>query len=149
MKTLQLLLIMLLCGMVMPSHAQYSPDEIGAGEKGQVIDSITNILNTSYVFPEVALKMNELLRSKLKSKKYDNIKDPQKFAEVLTEDVRSVSNDLHLRIQFDPENIARRRNATLSPEDSIAFAQRRTTKKQGKKLRLSRSTYTRWEYRVP
>ncbi|WP_273566176.1 S41 family peptidase [Maribacter halichondriae] len=126
MKTLQVLLFILLsCGMVIPSHAQYNPDEIEANEKSQLIDSITSILDVSYVFPEVALKMNKLLRNNLASGAYNKIKDPQKFAEVLTKEVQSVSNDLHLRIQFDPESIARRRNAALSSEDSIAFAKSR------------------------
>ncbi len=125
MKVLQLLLITLLCVMDIPTYGQYKPDKIGADEKNQVIDSIADILDANYVFPEVASKMNKLLRDNLTSGAYSKIEDPQKFAEVLTGDVRSISNDLHLRIQFDPEGIAQRRNAQISPEDSIAFAKRR------------------------
>ena len=122
---LQLVLIMLLCGMVSPSRAQTDQNKIGAIEKVQLIDSVTVILHSSYVFPEVAIKMNSFLKSKLQKKEYDKIEDPQEFAETLTADLRSISKDLHLRVNFDPERIARRRNASNSPKDSIAFAERR------------------------
>jgi len=124
MKRLQLVLIMLLCGMPITSRAQTDPDKIAAVEKKQVIDSVTSILESNYVFPEVAAKMNSLLRNKLENKEYQKIKDPQEFAQVLTKDVQSISNDLHLRIGFDPEGISRRRNASQSAKDSIAFAER-------------------------
>ncbi|MGI9553076.1 MAG: S41 family peptidase [Aurantibacter sp.] len=125
MKSLKLVLIMFLCGMVTPSRAQTNPNEIDAKEKKEVVDSVTSILKANYVFPDVAVKMNDFLLKQLGYKAYDKINDPQKFAEVLTADVQSISKDLHLRIQFDPESIARRRNAAQSSADSIAFADRR------------------------
>lgn len=125
MKKLQLGLVVLLCGMLITSRAQSDPDKVGMEEKRQVVDSITSILESDYIFPEVAGKMNNLLRKKLDDKEYAKISDPHEFAEALTKDVQSVSKDLHLRIGFDPVNIARRRNASQSAQDSIAFAERR------------------------
>ncbi len=125
MKNSRLLLIAFWCGVVLPSCAQNDPQKISTMEKQEVVDSITSILEANYVFPEVAAKMNKLLKDKLKGKKYAKIEDPDAFAEVLTADVQSVSKDLHLRVRFDPQNIARRRNASQSAEDSIAFAERR------------------------
>ncbi|NAS11123.1 S41 family peptidase [Poritiphilus flavus] len=125
MKMLRLLLIVLLCGAVLPSRAQYDPERISKQEHQEVIDSITAILEANYVFPEVALKMNDHLRKRLSDNAYRKVNDPYKFAEMLTEDIRSISKDLHLRVRFDPENIARRRNASISAADSIALAERR------------------------
>lgn len=117
--------VVLLCGMGFTSRAQTDANTIDQKEKKEVVDSISSILDRSYVFPEVATKMSDLLAKNLKAKKYAKINDPNEFAQVLTEDVRSVSKDLHLRIQFDPEGISRRRNASLSSADSLAFAERR------------------------
>ncbi len=125
MKNLKLLLLLFLCGMVLPSYAQTNPNRIDTKEKKEVIDSVTSILKDNYVFPDVAANMNAFIVKQFKSRAYDEIKDPQKFAAVLTADVQSISKDLHLRIRFDPENIARRRDAARSSADSIAFAERR------------------------
>lgn len=47
--------------------------------------------------------MNAFLASQLKSGAYENIHDPRKFAEQLTQDLQSISKDKHLRIDFFPE----------------------------------------------
>jgi C-terminal processing protease CtpA/Prc len=124
MKKMQLGLAIMLCGILITSRAQSDPDKIYADEKKQLIDSVTSILESDYIFPEVADKMNALLRTKLEGKEYAKIEDPREFAEMLTKDVQSVSKDLHLRIGFDPVNIARRRNASESAQDSLSFAER-------------------------
>lgn len=125
MKQIRTLLLLFLVGMVLACPAQNDNSGISAQEKKQVIDSISTILESSYVFPEVALKMTDFLKIQLQDNKYDGIKDAQEFAQKLTEDIQSVSKDLHLRVRFDPEGIARRRNAELSAEDSVALAERR------------------------
>ncbi|RKN79854.1 S41 family peptidase [Ulvibacterium marinum] len=125
MKQIRTLLLPFLVGMVLACPAQNDNSGISAQEKKQVIDSISTILESSYVFPEVALKMTDFLKIQLQDNKYDGIKDAQEFAQKLTEDIQSVSKDLHLRVRFDPEGIARRRNAELSAVDSIALAERR------------------------
>lgn len=125
MKTIQTILTLFLLGMVLTCQAQNNPDEVSAPEKKQVIDSISAILESTYVFPEVALKMTELLKTKHRENNYAGITGPHEFATRLTEDIQSVSKDLHLRVRFDPEGIARRRNAALSSADSVALSERR------------------------
>ena len=124
MKRLQLILIMLLCGMVIPSRAQTDKDKIETKEMRQVVAAVSSLLESNYVFPEVADKMNALLKENMEGGRYDNIKEAHAFADALTADLRAVSNDLHLRVNFDPTNIARRQNASHSSEDSLAFAER-------------------------
>lgn len=125
MKQIQILLLPFLIGMALACSAQNNDSGISAQEKRQVVDSISNILESSYVFPETALKMTDFLRTQLQDNKYDGIKEAHEFAQKLTEDIQSVSKDLHLRVRFDPERIARRRNAELSTADSVALAERR------------------------
>jgi hypothetical protein len=98
-------------------------------EKKEVIDSVSAILDRYYVFPEIGAAIGRHLQEKLAKGAYEELTDPMGFAEILTEDVRSVNNDLHLRVRFDPEGIAERRN-TVTPEDSIAFIQRQRRMEQ-------------------
>ncbi len=75
--------------------------------KQQTVKKITKLLNENYVFPETAKKMSELIKQKLSSGAYDSIDDPMKFAETLTADLQSISNDKHLRVRFSPDDAQR------------------------------------------
>ena len=112
---------LLLCSI--SSRAQQKPEPLSKAEKQEVVDSISAILDREYVFPEVGRQIHDHLRSKAAKGAYSTITDPMEFADQLTADVRSVNNDLHLRVGFNPEQIAERRNA-VSPEDSLAFMER-------------------------
>lgn len=59
-------------------------------------------LERSYVFPEVAKRMSERVRGKLRNGEYASIRDERELAMRLTEDFRSISNDKHLRVNFAP-----------------------------------------------
>jgi retinol-binding protein 3 len=82
----------------------------------EVIEGILNQLNTKYVFPEVAKKMEDTLRKRLKEKEYDSLTDGQKFAETLTQHLQEVSKDKHLRVRFSPEPMPERSTGEPSPE---------------------------------
>ncbi len=118
------ILILLLVFSLGSISAQGDFSNIEQAEKEELIDSITAILSENYVFPDVASDMNALIVKKLQSGSYKKIKDPVEFAGVLTSDLQSVSNDLHLRVQFAPEEIEMRRNAGISVEDSLRLARR-------------------------
>ncbi|MHB8157648.1 MAG: hypothetical protein ACYDEQ_09715, partial [Desulfocucumaceae bacterium] len=81
--------------------------------KKQTIEAITILLDSNYVFPETAKKMNQLVQKNLRSGKYNKITDPEELAGRLTEDLRSVSHDLHLNIRYEPGQIAAMRADTL------------------------------------
>jgi hypothetical protein len=81
--------------------------------KKQTVDSISLLLDSTYVFPEIAKKMNKLINKNLRSGKYGKINDPEVFADRLTEDLRSVSHDLHLLVQYGPEQVEALKNDTL------------------------------------
>jgi hypothetical protein len=103
--------------------AQEAPAPLTSEEKKEVIDSVSAIVERLYVFPEVGEAIAKHLRKKQKKGEYASLSDPFEFAQMLTEDVRSVNNDLHLRVRFDPQTIADWRSAE-TPEDSLTLVQR-------------------------
>jgi hypothetical protein len=80
-----------------------APPAVNAQDRAAIIDDIAAALNETYVFPETAKKMEEKMRSQLKSGAYDRLGTMDTFADKLTEDLRSVSHDLHLGVGWDPE----------------------------------------------
>jgi hypothetical protein len=87
----------------------------GAGEdnviddrmKTEIIDSVSHALNTTYVFPDVAAKIEKRIREQLKKKAYSDISSLRDFSVRLTEDIRSINNDRHLWVEYlTDENLA-------------------------------------------
>ena len=96
-------------------------------EKKEVVDSVSQLLNNNYVFPEVAKEMTALIRQNLKKGAYQNVTSPDQFANKLTEDLRSICKDKHLRVSFAPEQIAMmraHREEEGTPEEYIASMRR-------------------------
>lgn len=80
---------------------------LDAAKKAGIVESINTLLVDKYIFPKTAEKMRELVETKLKEGKYDAIKSEDDFARVLTEDLRSVSKDRHIRVVHDPDMVRR------------------------------------------
>ncbi|HKO62352.1 MAG TPA: S41 family peptidase [Pyrinomonadaceae bacterium] len=81
---------------------------IDAATRTQVIDGILKRLNDSYVFPEVAKKMEVSIRDRVARKEYDQITIAKQFAMTLTKDLQAVSNDKHLRVRYSHQPIPER-----------------------------------------
>jgi len=79
-----------------------APPAVNAKDRAAIVDDIASALNETYVFPETAKKMEERMRQQLKSGAYDKLGTLDVFTEKLTEDLRSVSHDLHLGVGWDP-----------------------------------------------
>jgi hypothetical protein len=102
--------------------------KIDAATRARVIDGAVAKLNEFYVFPETAKKMAEAVQSRLKSGAYDTITDADDFAAKLTEDLRAVSNDKHLGVNFSAQVIPNRppgANPTPNPTPDPAALERR------------------------
>jgi retinol-binding protein 3 len=80
-----------------------APPAVNAQDRAAIVDDIAAALNEVYVFPETAKKMEEHMRLQLKSGAYDRLGTLDNFTEKLTEDLRSISHDLHLGVGWDPE----------------------------------------------
>ena len=67
-------------------------------QKAEIIDSALMQLSATYVFPEVGERMDEHVRQRAAEGAYEAITDLAEFGRVLTEDLRSVSQDRHLAV---------------------------------------------------
>ena len=88
---------------------QEQPDlTIDAATRTQVIDGILKRLNDSYVFPDMAKKMEQSIRDRVAKKEYDQITSSKEFATKLTTDLQDVSHDKHLRVRYSNQAIPER-----------------------------------------
>jgi hypothetical protein len=78
---------------------------IDAAARTQVIEAILKRLNESYIFPEVAQKMETAIRERLQKKEYEQLSSAAAFSKKLTEDLQAVSHDKHLRVRYSHEPI--------------------------------------------
>jgi retinol-binding protein 3 len=85
-----------------PSGANWEDVHLDAASRGRVIDAAIKALDESYVFPDVAKRMDSTLRTRQKEGAYNSIVGGQAFAAKLTDDLRDVSHDKHLRVRFSP-----------------------------------------------
>ena len=71
-----------------------------AADREQAVTLITDTLEEKYVFPAVADKMKAHVTKRLKKGAYDTLTNPSAFAETLTNDLREICKDKHLRVRF-------------------------------------------------
>jgi retinol-binding protein 3 len=85
-----------------PPGAAIESIKLDAAERQRVIDGVAAKLTEYYVYPDVAQKMNEAMKAHQKSGEYDALTDGGAFAGRLTKDLRDVSHDRHLRVDYSP-----------------------------------------------
>ncbi len=100
--------------------AQQNDLMIDAKVRADVIDVMLKKLNDSYVFPEVAKKMETDIRARVAKKEYDNVTSAKGFAEKLTNDLQSVSRDKHMRVRFSERAIPVREDRGEPTEEDKA-----------------------------
>jgi hypothetical protein len=85
-----------------PPGARVADYKIDAAARANAIEGAIAKLDESYVFPDVAKKMGEAVRARLKRGDYDDVTNGIAFAAKLTENFQEVSHDKHLRVNFSP-----------------------------------------------
>lgn len=78
-------------------------EQLDAGQRAAIVDSLAQKLQQHYIFPEVAEQMGSAIRSKAGAGAYDTITALEGFCERLTEDLQAISHDKHLRLFYHPE----------------------------------------------
>lgn len=78
-----------------------------ADERRAVLAGIASRLEKSYVLADVAGQMAEFLRTQAREGAYANINELKSFAEQLTTDLRAISHDGHMRVNYhaDPAQV--------------------------------------------
>lgn len=69
----------------------------------QLIDSVDQILQRFYIFPDKAIVMGKQLQHHFKQGQYQRITNPHQLAAQLGQDLQDVHSDGHLFIRYDPK----------------------------------------------
>lgn len=87
----------------------------------KTIHGVASALTDFYVDPDLAKKMSDAIQLHAKSGDYDKLSYGDEFADKLTSDLRDVSHDRHLRVDFNPFKMPPQHPPT--PEDEARFHQ--------------------------
>jgi hypothetical protein len=88
--------------LIVTPGAKWEEVNLDATSRARVIDGATKALEELYVFPDVAKRMASTLRTRQKEGAYTGVGGGLAFSIKLTEDLREVSHDKHLRVRFSP-----------------------------------------------
>lgn len=77
------------------------------------VNSVAELIKSGYVFPEVAKQIATHIMKKGKRSKYDGLTN-EELEKRLTEDIRSINADKHLRVIFDPKKVAQLREMEIN-----------------------------------
>jgi hypothetical protein len=121
--------LLLLFGSAVTSSAQEKglpekPPVLDAAMRAEVVKKVGELMVKFYIFPDKAKEMEALITKKLQAGEYDKITDVQAFARVLTDDLRSVTKDRHIHVDYAPEFVKMiRARESQSPEDREKWRQ--------------------------
>jgi len=89
-----------------PQTENSEPDTtIDAATRARVIRGVLRRLEEGYVFPKTAHAMAQSVEARARRGEYDSIVSAQAFAHRLTQDLRSVSHDLHLHVAYSKAGV--------------------------------------------
>src|SRR5215471_11553915 len=94
-----------------------TPDD---ADPADVVSKVRALLETRYVFPDVAAAVSGVLADGLAAGRYRS--DTRELATAVTADLQSVNGDKHLRLQYHDEELAPR--APGDDTEEIAFLAR-------------------------
>lgn len=113
-------LAMSFCSLATIPQASAQGDQqavrVDSAKRAAVVDSVAAALEEGYVFPELAAEMAEKIRKNLKQGKYDELAIMDDLAAALTRDLRGVSNDIHLSVDFVPPNMMEELQRRMEPD---------------------------------
>lgn len=88
--------------------------------KGKVIKRLSQLMNDFYVFPEVAKLTEEHLKNQLLEGYFDQFENNETFAAALTESVRAINKDKHMRIEPNQPYMAPEKSQKKIVEEHLA-----------------------------
>jgi C-terminal processing protease CtpA/Prc len=126
---LAVLFTLLFSGPVLSSSAQEKgnpakPPALDAKMRADVVKGVGELMVKLYIFADKAKEMEALITKKLQGGEYDKIVDVEAFAQALTNDLRSVTKDRHIRVIYGPEYVKQiRARESQSAEDREKWRQ--------------------------
>jgi hypothetical protein len=82
------------------------PLKITAEMRAKVIEDLVEKIGEDYVLADVATKMQQAIRQRVKNKEYDEITTGQELAALLTRHLQEVSRDKHLNVWCSTKKLA-------------------------------------------
>ena len=99
------------------------PDRtIDAAVRARVVSKAVDVLERWYVSAEAARRMADALRTRAKAGGYDTTTSAEAFARALTDELRAVSRDKHLRVTYSHAPVPPDRDGFEPPTPSAADA---------------------------
>lgn len=97
--------------------------------QAEIIDSVFQAIEATYVFPDVAKKMETHIREQFRKKAYAGITSMREFADRLTADLQSINKDRHLHVDYmldkDVAILASDTSGQAAEEDELRRARKR------------------------
>ncbi len=90
---------------VLPPGAIIENTKLDSSERERVIAGVTSILKEHYVYPKLADEMASALDAHKAKGDYDSVTDGNIFAARLMKDLRAVSRDKHLFVDYSPSKL--------------------------------------------
>jgi hypothetical protein len=84
-----------------PAEYQMPEGPLDAERRRSLIDAAARAIEANYVFPDVGRRMAASLRERDARGDYDHIRDCTAFAARLTDDLRALCHDKHLRVTYN------------------------------------------------
>lgn len=79
------------------------PPNINNNIRTEVIKSTCSAVDKYYVFPDKGKSMAEALKAQSIAGKFDSLINPNDFAGEMQKSLNAISNDNHLRMEYDPQ----------------------------------------------
>ena len=89
----------------MGPNASAAALRIDAVARARAVAGAAALLDTFYVFPDVAKRMGDSLRARLARKEYDNYANGITFAMRLNDDLADIAHDKHLRVNYSARSL--------------------------------------------
>ncbi|UCE40785.1 MAG: S41 family peptidase [Candidatus Aminicenantes bacterium] len=98
--------------------------------RAKVVERVGQLMRDNYIFKESAEKMAEKLDTQLEERKYNKMDDVFEFSQALTQDLRSVSKDRHIRVTYNPERVRSIRASRSKSEEERERERRANIERQ-------------------
>ncbi len=94
------------------AKSQTQPEALDAGRRAAVVKRLGELVALNYVFPDKGKEMQAFINKRQAEGRYDRVDEAREFAGMLTADLRSITQDRHLRVEYSPETVRRIRART-------------------------------------
>jgi len=121
MKTITVVLTYIIYLITNGSAVSQSKVELNQQIRTETIVKLSVMLK-DYVYPELGIKVSNRLTKNLNEGKYDDITDFNMFAKLVTNEMFELTNDKHLLIRYDPEDVNEiKKSEAISGKERVEY----------------------------